>query len=94
MTWESIGVLVAIAGLIITILGAALTWAFFVGKLFSSIDKMSAEFHRFAADFKDHMAKEDQTHLAMWTKLDGHTEKIVEHHQRLTFVEKNYSQNE
>ena len=88
MGWEGIASITAIVGLLITLIGGGFSICFFFGKIISRFDNLINDFNQFVFGFKEHMVKEDATHNAMWGKIDGHSEKLVEHHQRIITLEK------
>lgn len=99
MSWEGWGVLVAILGLVITIIGAILgafklssKFSFFAGQFLTKVDGIGSAFSDFEKAFEKHMADEATQLKAMWEKIDAHNGKIIEHDQRIIHVEKFYKQ--
>jgi hypothetical protein len=95
MTIGEISLLVGIVGGILAVLGAIFSYiwsankmAFFGGQFLTKFDHLSTAFLRFEKTFEDHMKEEHIQAQAMWKKMDGHGDKLIEHEQRIGFVEK------
>lgn len=96
MNWESTALVLGIIVGIITVIGAIVSYvwsankmAFFAGQFLSKIDQIGVSFARFEKGFEAHMQEEKAQSMAMWKKMDGHGDKLIEHEQRIQFVERN-----
>jgi sortase (surface protein transpeptidase) len=96
MNWQGVALIVGIVGGILTVVGAIATYviainkmSFFAGQFLAKVDQMSLAFSKFERSFEDHMKEEAKQSKAMWEKLDTHGNTLVEHHQRIGFLEKN-----
>ena len=88
MSWEGIAAIVAVAGLFFTIIVNIGVFSFFFGKFFAKFDGLVHVFGEFQKAFEKHMENEEKINKSMWAKLDTHSEKLVEHHQRILSLEK------
>lgn len=89
MTWEGWGVIITAVSLVLSLSGGAIGIAFAIGKFSEKFDALNKNFSDFVANFNEHMKEEKDTHKVMWERLDSHGEKLVEHHHRISAVEKN-----
>lgn len=88
MTWQGVGVIVALVGLLLSLIGGGFGMCFFFGKFFAKFDALISSFTDFKKDFEDHMKEEARQIEHLWKKTDIHGEKLVEHHQRIINLEK------
>lgn len=87
MIAEQIAIAINLIGLLITLFGGGFWLSYHFGQTLSIMSSIGADLRRLEADLKSHMVKEDQTHNAMWSKLDEHALKITEHSQKIIAIE-------
>lgn len=92
---QSAALLIGIIGGVFTVLGAIFSYiwsankmSFFAGQFLTKFDSLATGFSRFEKTFEEHMREEKTQSQAMWKKMDGHGDKLIEHEQRIIFVEK------
>jgi len=61
--------------------------SFYAGQFLSRVENIGGSFTRFEKTFEKHMEEEQVQSKAMWTKLDSHGEKLVEHNVRIKGIE-------
>ena len=87
MNAEQLAIAINLVGLLVTLFGGGFWLSYHFGQTLSTMLSISLSLKRLEIDLKEHMAKEDQTHNAMWSKLDEHSEKITEARQRIIAME-------
>lgn len=87
MSIEQVAIGINLVGLLITFFGGGFWLSYHFGQTLSIMASIGTDLRRLEADLKTHMAKEDQTHNAMWAKLDEHAVKITEHAQKIIAIE-------
>lgn len=92
---QQTALLIGIIGGIITVMGAIFSYiwsankmAFYAGQFLTKVDGIGIAFSRFEKSFEEHMREEKIQSHAMWKKMDGHGDKLIEHEQRIINVEK------
>lgn len=87
MSWEGIASICALVGLIITIIGNVAVLSFFAGKIVSKLDAWTQIFTRFEKSYEINQSDEKSQRKAIWEKIDHHSEKLVEHQERIINLE-------
>lgn len=87
--------IVGIIGGIFTVVGAIISYvvamnkmSFFAGQFLAKIDQIGISFTNFEKAFEKHMEAEEKQTSALWKKIDGHGDTLIEHGQRISFIEK------
>lgn len=80
MTWEIVGVLVAAAGLCVTLIAAAITQT-------NKLTEVCAILQRLERRFDDSQEKSHETHKDLYDKIDENKAKIAAHDRRITRLE-------
>lgn len=77
MNFQDFGVIIALTGGILSILGnaIAITWSF--AKLSAKLDNWIVSFSRFEENYKEHKIRMDDHIKALWEKQDILKDKII-----------------
>ena len=93
--WQQIALIVGIIGGIFTVIGAIISYvvamnkiSFFAGQFLAKIDQIGISFSNFEKAFEKHMDEEKKMCDAMWRKIDSQGDTLIEHSQRIGFIEK------
>jgi hypothetical protein len=87
MTIEQMAIALNLIALLITLFGGGFWLSYHFGQSLSIMSSIGGDLRRLEKDLKEHMVKEDQSHNAMWARLDEHSEKITETRQRVIAIE-------
>ena len=97
MNWQLLSIVVGIIVGFFAILGAVISYvvamnkmAFFAGQFLAKIDNISISFSNFEKAFEKHMEDEKKMCDAMWRKIDTQGDTLIEHGQRIGFIEKSF----
>ena len=95
MNWQLVSIIVGIVVGCFAILGAVISYvvamnkmAFFAGQFLAKIDQIGISFSNFEKAFEKHMEDEKKMCDAMWRKIDNQGDMLIEHSQRIGFIEK------
>jgi hypothetical protein len=83
MTWEGIASVIAIIGLIITIIGNVAMLSFFAGKILAKIDSFTDLMVRFEKAYESHTLEDRNNRQAVWSRIDEHSKALATHEERL-----------